>query len=320
MATVYHRDQPGAPALVYSGAEASAAHFNAFKEILKSCLVSGYGSQPAAGWSLIAEAVNFLALRNASGSYVHLYLSAQSLVTIYLSATYDVALSGDGLKTGVAANNAIPHRYPLASLAGASGGSTWSLVADGRAFIFLPSPGLADVAWGPTAGYSYQPGPLYIGDDSNGNFIACGGMNTENNSYNSVFGYFGALGFTSLYYPHTGLLVGAGSLALDTNVLAASSKYAETTTGSSLALAVLTPLSWESSGVWGDFLGLCADLRLLAKNPYAAALALGVSGGLTSRTANTLIPLGGGFSYLAAIRFGGNAPFFMATNNAEFWP
>ncbi|WP_146173225.1 hypothetical protein [Ectopseudomonas oleovorans] len=320
MATVYHRDQTGAPALVYNSALTSDAHFTAFKDILKACLVTGYGLLPGAGWTVVGEASNFLALTNGPGSgYVHFYLQSSALVTVYLSASYTGPLAGAGLKSGTASDSSVPHRYPLASLVGASSGSTWALIADSKTFIFIPSPGTSDVAWGPTAGLSYQPGPLYVGDDSNGNFIACGGQNLANASYNTVSGFFGAAGFTSLYNPSTGLLVGSAALSIDTNVLTASAQYADTTSAAVLPSAILCELSWQCVGVWGMLRGLCADVRLLRKNPYASVICLGVPAGISSRSANTLIPLGDGHSYLPTVRYGGHAPFFLATTNPRFW-
>lgn len=64
MATAYHRDQPGAPALVYSTSGSSVAQFTALKTILKTCLVVGYVNKPPAGWELINEGADYIVLRN----------------------------------------------------------------------------------------------------------------------------------------------------------------------------------------------------------------------------------------------------------------
>lgn len=70
MARIYHRDQAGAPELTYSTSAQDG--FNAFKAILKACLVNGYGAVPAAGWELINEGTGFLVLRNGFQSGRHL--------------------------------------------------------------------------------------------------------------------------------------------------------------------------------------------------------------------------------------------------------
>ena len=62
MPTVYHRDDNGAPSYAFSASSSSPAHFSALKTILKACLVSGYGSKPAAGWTLVAEGDQYLVL------------------------------------------------------------------------------------------------------------------------------------------------------------------------------------------------------------------------------------------------------------------
>src|SRR5262245_33223377 len=134
MATVYRRDDSGAPALTYSTAVPNVAHFTAFKTILKACLVYGYGSKPAAGWELIGEGANNLVLRSGSHSGYVCFTYLNGVVTIYLAETY-TGMSGDvmvggGLKTGTGPSNTPPHRIPLYHPVYHTDSCTWCLVGD----------------------------------------------------------------------------------------------------------------------------------------------------------------------------------------------
>ena len=140
MAIAYHRDQAGAPALVYNTTSGANAHFTALKTILKACLVTGYGSQAAAGWALIAEGTNYIVLRNGTHSgYVCLSWVTGGAVRVWLAETF-TGMSGDvmtgaGLKTGTAANNATPQAIGASYVAYSDAATAWKLVADSKTFV-----------------------------------------------------------------------------------------------------------------------------------------------------------------------------------------
>lgn len=327
MATAYHRDQAGAPALVY-GAANSLTQFNALKTILKACLVNGYGSYPAAGWELTNEGANFLVLRTGSHSgYVCLTWATGGMVRVYLAETY-TGMSGDvmvgaGLKTGTAAGNATPQALDMYLTAYRSETSTWAVVADSKTFVLTCADyltGGAAPALTFTDPSSYALHTLYAGEDSAGNLISCGGNNTTSTGGGAIYSYFGASGFTALKNPATGLLVDTGSLAVVTPGLTSQGTSNIQTVTIPLAEVELGKALWCGGGVYAGRLRGVALVAQLANNvhPAYAAQSLGVSGLLTTRTASTPINLGDGHTYFARQAYYA-IPFFLLTDKPEFW-
>ncbi|WP_416311173.1 hypothetical protein [Pseudomonas sp. W03] len=216
MATMYLNTDTGAPGLTLgNGASFS---FNAFKLILKAVLVSGYGSKPAAGWVLVAEGTNYLVLRNGPGSgYICFTLTGTSFaVRVTMAATFDGVVSdiitGQGVKTGTAANNAVPHYLALTSLA-LNAQYSWAFVADARSVLMTVYcwGGNSNAQYANLTGQADQGLTLAFGEDSGGNFMALGGVNTTN--FSSATNDLGSGGLTALRDPATGLLVDTGSIA-----------------------------------------------------------------------------------------------------------
>lgn len=325
MATVYHRDQAGAPALAYTTTPAAIANFASLKVILKACLVDGYGSKPAAGWELISEDSRYLVLRNGTHSgYVCLSFTASYGIAIYLAETYTGVVSnvmtGDGLKTGVAANNATPHRLNLTFLAYSSAQSSWYLVADNSTFMFV-SGGYNTLLEALNDGLGYPWKSLYVGEDTAGHFIAVGGVNTASDGLDNR-NYFASYGFTALKNPDTGLLVGPGSIspALPALDAALSQHTWRTTSVLALDYVPLSPAGWGLNGsiVAGQLKGVVQCGPLICVTPSKAAQSIGFSGALTVRNLNTPINLGDGYSYFMGVAFSSSATF-MVTDNPVFW-
>lgn len=324
MATFYHRDQPGSPELTYSASSTGSVQWDGVVAVLKACLVSGYGSQPAAGWELIAEDASYLVLRNGSHSgYVCLSHSAM-VITISVAETYTgVAggvIQGDGAKTGVAPGVTIPHKFMARHFAQASDNSSWFVFADSRTFIFgkTGTNSTSSVELTSNNGSTYAQATLYVGEDSQGNFIACGGSNTTSTGGNAAIQRWGD-GFTALRDPATGLLVDAGSISFvlpgchGDNVIAPWHL-------TSLPDARLVPMLWTSGGAVSAFRGVCLEPRIGLSSCSVAAQMLGHSGPLMSRTAHTPIDLGDGFNYVVSPRYHGYGTLFLVTDNPEFWP
>lgn len=320
MATAYHRDQPGAPALVYSTSGSSVAQFTALKTILKTCLVVGYVNKPPAGWELINEGANYIVLRNGGRSgYVCLTWISDGTIRVYLAETYTgmsgSVMTGDGLKSGVSTNSSVPQVLSAWILAYSSDSSAWSMVADEKTFVLsiVSEMSNKELAGSMNAWVGFT---LYVGEDSRGNFISVGGGASASAVHT---GYFSALnGFTALKNPATGFLVGAGALPVSTPGLV-------TTTGTQnmvfpLAEASLTPAVWIGGQVFGGRLrgvALVPDLLFMSYASHAAQ-SLGYVGGMYVRSANTPLNLSDGYSYFA--RSGHlNAPFFLITDNPGFW-
>lgn len=320
MATVYHRDQAGAP--TYTFRSTGAVGFAAFKTILKACLVSGYGTKAAAGWSLISEATNHLVLRNGSNScYVcFTWVTGSNYVTIYLSETFtgvtNDVMTGDGLKTGIASNNSVPQRFYITYIAYATGSSTWTMVADNKTFV-LCAPGSDANSAIITTNVSDYGVMLYVGEDKAGNPLSIGGVNSSSDT-NPICYFNGEQGFTSLRYPATGLLVGSGSIAVATpgiehitvSLVSAVRPIGEIS---------LSPALWMASNVFaGNLRGmaLCPILARLWSSH--AAQSIGLPNPLAHRNANTPIALGDAYSYFATIKHYASS-FILLTDNPVFW-
>ncbi|MEP9321493.1 hypothetical protein ABKS89_30400 [Pseudomonas sp. LABIM340] len=216
MATLYSSIDTGAPTIAVGTGE--AFYFGALKTILKGCLVGGYGSKPAAGWALVAEDTNYLVLRNGPGSgYICFTYTTNGFVRITLAATFDGVTSniitGQGVKSGVAANNAVPQMIYIGSLA-ANSRFCWALAADSKSAVLTTFwyANNAGAQFENMTGQSQFGGSIAFGEDSGGNFLAIGGLNTATTP-SSAINYFNATGMTVLRDPATGLLVDTGSIA-----------------------------------------------------------------------------------------------------------
>lgn len=326
MATVYHRDQAGAPGLAYTNNSNGIQQFTALKTILKACLVTGYGAQPAAGWELINEGVNFIVLRNGSHSGYICLTYASSSVEVYLAETYvgmsgDV-MAGDGLISGTSAGSSPKHKLNITSVVSASVSSSWALIADAKTFI------LTNASYPNASNYSLTEADgssanshrtFYAGEDTGGAFIACGGKTTSYSS-GSVESTFNASGFTALKNPLTGLLVAPGGLMVQTPGLRSLADWSYSTVPVLLEKVELAHLPWFGDGAHsGYFRGLAMTPTLQEyPMPGYAAKALGASIMLTYRTGNTSIDLGDGYTYFPRLTTY-LLPFFLVTNNPEFW-
>src|SRR5690606_12750778 len=143
----YSSKDAGLPAF-YTGSTASLARFTNYKLILKACLVNGYGSRPAAGWTLVDEGDQYLVLRNAAGNYCTIssgyYTNTSTLAyhgvfRVFLHATYTGMGSngvpqGQGVVSGTSGGVAQPVWFGT-DLFYWNAGARWTLLADDRTFI-----------------------------------------------------------------------------------------------------------------------------------------------------------------------------------------
>lgn len=323
MATAYHRDQPGAPALVYSTAANNIAHFTAFKTVLKACLVTGYGALPAAGWLLINEGTNFIVLRTGSLSgYVCLTWVSGAVVRVYLAETYtgmsgDVMV-GDGLKSGNADGVSLPQTLPAFYLAYDSGNTNWTVVADSKTFVLVMAGNFSNSEL--DGALSYRAISLYAGEDSAGALIALGGSATTSTSGSSVPGYFSSFnGFTALKDPATGLLVGGAAINVSIPVLARNVAISPSLQTVKLAGAQLVKAVWSGNSILSGALrgvSVVADLTNVTSASQGAQC-LGRTTAMKIRDANAPIDLGDGHVYLVGVAH--LASFFLLTDNPAFW-
>lgn len=328
MPTVYRREDAGSPVYAFNMAATNIAHFDCLKAVLKGCLVYGYGSKPAAGWALVSEGAQYLVLANATLSgYLCLTLPSVSAgyAEVWLARTFggvtNNRMTGDGLKTGLAASNSVQHRINLQFLAYSSSLTTWCCVADGKTFV-LSIAGTSlnpAVALGGNLGNKYQMEihysrlTLYAGEDSLGNFVVCGGQNTTGTT---PYNYFNEVGFTSLFDPATGLLVDSGLLAIEAPTTHTLGYADERTTP--LINVDLGSVPWLSGGYCAWLRGLASPFALSRKSPNAMAKSLGNAGELYPVALSTPMGLGDGYAYfIPACSF--HCSGFLITDNPGFW-
>ncbi|GAD62641.1 Uncharacterised protein [Aquipseudomonas alcaligenes] len=218
MPQCYSSKDAGLPAF-YTSTTSSLQRFNNYKLILKACLVSGYGTRPAAGWTLIDEGDQYLVLRNAAGNYVSITsgyyvvntnLQFHGVFRVFLHATYtgmgaNGIPQGQGVVSGTSGSTTLPVLFGT-DLFYWNTNTRWIMVADSRTFIFTIA-----AYTGATSGTGLDTasgvGTLYVGDDLGGNHIAAGGNRQSGINTPQLALYFDRIAFTTLRNPRTGLLV-----------------------------------------------------------------------------------------------------------------
>lgn len=323
MATAYKKGDAGAPALTYNTAQNTIANFVAFKSILKACLVYGYGSKAGAGWELIAEGTQYLVLRNATHSgYVCFSWLGNYTVTVYLSETYTGVtgnvMTGDGLKTGLASGVTLPQKLSLLYLIYSDAFSAWYLVADGKSFIFGAAGSNSDASL--DTAFASGLKPLYVGEDSQGNFISVGGSGSQTDSTGST-NYFRASSMSVLKDPATGLLIDSAAFS---PVIPVLPEHTSTTWKSALTLMLeevtLCRMAWGkagASGIAGYLRGVALPAELASVSLPNAIVSLGGAGTTFSKL-NVPLDFGDGYTYLPGAAYPA-APTFLVTENPGFW-
>lgn len=337
MIRYYASEDAGLPALTYS-LTVGLYRFTNFKLILKACLVNGYGAKAAAGWTLIDEGDLFIVLRNSTGKYVtfvcyYQFNSSQvqyyAYARVYLHASYIGMASGvptgDGVVSGTAAGSATPHHRGFIQTFTYAATTRWTMYADGATFILInaatqnSSPSLYP---GPDFENSSNAGSetLYVGDDSNGFFIAAGGYTGAP----SQFLYrtrFSATDLTVLRNPVSGLLVDTGGVAAEIvgiktpiGILSQANTWSKPTLN-------LAPVAWLCAGVEQGYLrGMGIDPALHAQWAYTVKNILDGTA-ITHNVQQILVPsvLQDGYRYQALLAGNDLRKAAVITDNPEFW-
>ena len=334
MATVYKHNDAGAPTYLFSSSTSSPLHFTALKAILKACLVYGYGSKPSAGWDLLDEGDTYLVLRPAtqSGVLILQMSFAAGIMTVSVAANYlgltGGVPTGDGLKTGVEANNAAPQRLSLAYFASNSNYHSWSLIADDKTFVLNQGgyPGDYDYIDGSTV-TDRSCLPLYAGEDTNGNFIAVGGHNSAGGSSFSshAFATFGFGGVSALRYPATGLLIGNASaniwMPLGRTRIQLQISRVPPSPIPKYTNAQLCGVPWFESGVQGGYLrgiSILPDYSEFYPGHVAQALGRPASVSVKVSNAHLSLDLGDEYQYIPTQQSYYSSPRII-TDNPRFW-
>ncbi|SFL23737.1 hypothetical protein [Azotobacter beijerinckii] len=212
MARFYHWMDTGSPSRSLSGSMS-----NRLKQILLACLVYGYGSKPAAGWSLVHEASGGFSLRNATGTGIINFsdwgATVYGTVKITLLETITGGITnaiptGDNLRSGYGAPGATPHGLFMYGQYQNPSTLVWTVVADERSFSLYIAAAARDLT--SSGSYSYSRNTLLVaGESSAGLFYAHGGLlgTSETMSFTAT----SFPGHTALRDQTTGLIIsGAG--------------------------------------------------------------------------------------------------------------
>lgn len=140
--TVYSWDDPGAPAWPAN------ANGLGFYEVIKACLVDGYGSKAAAGWGVVyddfVESGNFSITNGPQTGVLGLYHSRASGVQIYepllyvaeAMSTYDTPINGKSLSMAISqtgfsyAWNSLVHGVGSYKGSGSNHSPRWIVIAN----------------------------------------------------------------------------------------------------------------------------------------------------------------------------------------------
>lgn len=337
---IYHHLDAGAPTPTASSNPATLAKFTNLANVLKACLVNGFGSNVAAGWTLVAEGPLFLVLRPASGAgYVTFSCEyAFSAVAtnyngmrVYLSATYTGMLNGvpqgAGVVTGQAAGNTTPHYYHYTNIWATTTQLGWVMVADENTFnlqltgTFYLGTGYYDAHLDTDAncGATF----IHCGLDSAGNLIAAGGSNTAPSAgANTQYSYFKDIEFTTLRNPSTGLLVDTGGINARVQALRLASAVYYSTVFSQGELE-LSRVRWQANGAAAGYLrGVAIEPSMISGYAYQFKnLITGLTGsvsqaGVVSKTLSL-----DGYFYNPVVASRGSAASALAlfTSNPALW-
>lgn len=338
MPVLYTTQDTGFPALTLTSSTDITA-WNNLKLILKACLVTGYGSKPAAGWTLIDEGEDFLVLRNASGAYVSIVSQGTSGATynypqlrFYLSATY-AGMSGKvptgmGVVSGVASGSSAPHNA-AARLIGATGyGTRMIIVADAATALLQFVSGYAVTSVSGTQFDSVADsylGTFYLGDDAAGNCLCVGGQTlsaTMPNIYTTPNLFHGGM-LTSLNNPATGALVGSSGISASIVSLTQRSAPQSLTGVSNLSFdqLELSRIRWMADGaIQAPLRGLCRDPALSDQYAYAIKRGLvGGSGAVDIGVMMTPTLQADGYLYQPILARADLRPSALITSNPGFW-
>lgn len=319
----YSKNDPGLPFMLVQGGGLTG--FQNLKKILLACLVTGYGTKAAAGWSLVAEGPAYLVLSNGPKSG-YIGLTFQGATRVYLAQTFlgmsGNFMTGEGLKTGFSANNsliqAIGIYYPFQALAA----TEWSVLADAKTFTIACN-GMSSHPTALEEQSQYTCMSLYAGEDSAGNFISVGGQSLSDPYDTSAADLFDHRGMTCLKDPSTGLLVGtSGSLSgvVVPGLLLSLGQVVRPAIGCFPEEIELSRAYWgkHSSLAVGYLRGVA--LPSTPAMPCASAHAAFGRVGLKTNQAHIPFDLGDGFTYiLPHMSSMGISSTRFLTTNPRFW-
>jgi hypothetical protein len=203
--TVYSSLDTGAPALPST---AGQRFIDNLKLIFKACLVDGYGSKPAAGWTVGHDHADGFSLSNGEG-YINFVSVSNNAVAIYLMETLtsgSAALGvGDNRRSGPWYEGQADtgrHYHSSSYFTSTTVNKHWCLVADNRTVTFQWFGSQANVDQGTSYGGLLHFG-AYLPAFGGSGFCALGGS-TGSGGTAQMFASTGATPGTMLRNPFDG--------------------------------------------------------------------------------------------------------------------
>lgn len=205
---MYSSLDAGAPALP---SLSSQRFIDNLKIILRACLVDGYGTKPAAGWTIGHEHADGFSLSNGEG-FINFVHDTSNMVSVYL---LEVITDGStALAAGINRRSGpwfegevtnLRHKF-FTNLYSTVATKSWALVADDKTCTFL---GQGNYSLGGTVDFPWSSAQaLHFGQYFpvlGGAGFLCLGGGTGANSSMALWGGGGIYG-TTLRHPFTGLV------------------------------------------------------------------------------------------------------------------
>lgn len=298
----------GSPGVAFSGNTQ-----NRLKQILKPCLVDGYGDKPGAGWSTGHEHPNGFSLINVEGNVVNIVsqlpgMSTGNVCHLYLANSItdssEAIIDGANLSSGPYRKmvNSVTGRHALPELT-LNNSSKWTVLANGSSFVIS------------TYSSNYCT-ILFVGNLINTttpelpNFIALGG---DNISYNdNTYPYVLSDGYTAPLNPVNGL-----NESVSLSNLAYRSKNSNKITSNPPVVQKIvqytSPYISASASAIGNLPGIVFDQFCKSQGYLYNVRALGLDA--SSDNINKLVNIDG-HNYVYCFGYDGGA---VLTDNPIFW-
>lgn len=312
---------------------------NMLRQILRACLVDGYGSKPAAGWSIVDEGSAGFSITNGPGSgIINFWMPVAAVsyypIAIYLAESFTGSsggkITGDNLRSGPwFSGSTVTQRqmlFPSGNLLSSElPYSYWTMIADERTAVFIMNSRLAS-----STGPQYDLF-LYLGEIDSplsgpARFVVSGGSNsyTEaqnvNNFSGAFFRAFG-MGYTALRNLNTGVIPASAAGFYPNELIIAGSSFTtdmpvDCVYGDKLTFSRAKVFTGAATGLGhaGFFRGIAVEPSLSVYSWQTAMSALGLPREDASVGAFVGTP-----GNAVAVFSGRSVNTFFATDNPAFW-
>lgn len=317
----------------YNYAPSSA--YLVIKGLLKACLVNGYGTQKAAGWTLLYESNTMAAFKPASGAGVFIlttnpsdysevrFYAAESCSDFTKEATF---LGGENVwssRWNYGGNQpGYRHRANLYEFGVAPGSQygKWVVVADAETCVLsmTRATGLADANSASNYDFSLYIGRYIstLGFTGAAEFIVLGAAGSDNSS---SMNYPFAGGCTVLRVPDTGLIptgTGVQASSLPANRFTDSGIWNGYNYGGAQQLTFTLNPGWitYNGNIVGRLRGMAFDPTLMLLRGQAQCKALGIAEDINSAFGKLVVVGDYPLAWASVM-----SPAFFMTTHSDFW-